>query len=125
MGVNIHLVLLTKEELDQRDDKAKLLNGEKIDFVDVVHDDYKSFWISPRDWFFESFLERKLTWGTSAIYKKQDLLNMLPQAREYLNDPEEEFDQETIAAIRADYLELEIKLCEFNEDTHVLIGSKC
>lgn len=125
MSVNIHLVLLTKEQLDQRDDKEALLAGEKIDFSDIVHEGYKTFWISPRDWFFEDFLERKLTWDTGAIYQKQDLLNMLPKAREYLNDPENEFDASTIAAIRADYLELEISLLNFNEDTHVLLGSKC
>lgn len=125
MSVSIHLVVLTKEQLEQRSDCKELLAGEVIDFSDIVHDGYKTFWMSPRDWFFEDFLERKLTWGTGAIYQKQDLMNMLPQAREYLNDPENEFEEDVIASIRADYLELEIKLLNFNENTHVLLGTKC
>lgn len=125
MSVNLTFHLLTKDQMAKHYESEVLLAGGKGDFCDVVHENYQGLWISPRDWFFEDFLEPKLRWGEAAIFTKQALLDMLPKARDYLNDPEEEFDKETVAAIRADYLELEIELLKLDESVHTIIGYKC
>jgi len=125
MSVNITLLLVTKEQMANQYEADKLLAGEAIDFSDVVHEKYPTFWMSPRDWFFEDYLKPRLTWGNAAIFTKQALLDMLPPARAYLEDPENEFEDSTIGYIRADYLDLEIKLLALDESAHTIIGYKC
>lgn len=125
MSVNFSMHLLTKEQLKANYDHDVLVAGGAGDFTNVVHDNYPNIWISPRDWFFDKFLERSLRWGESGIFTREGLLAMLPKARAWVKDPENEIEDDTISYVLASYLELEIELCKFNPDTHVIIGTKC
>jgi len=125
MSVEHYIRIATKEQFAKQHDREKLLNGEVTDFANIVHADYKVDWISPRSWFFEDFLELKLNWGEGRLIPKQAWLEALPKAREWVKDPANEIDEEDVAYVLEKYNELERLLGDFNEETHVLITTKC
>lgn len=122
MATSLHIALLTKEQFANQYQREKLEDGGSTDFSNVVHEGYENFWIGPRLWFHEEFMAKPFVWGMSRIITKDELLKMLPPAREYLNNPEESFEADVIASVLSDYQELEDKLNVLNEETHVLIG---
>lgn len=127
MANHVTLYIVPVEEFDKHPEANALKEKVEVDFSEIIHEGYTQFWSSPRTWFFEDFLGKKLKWGTAYLFTKQELLNMLPEARLYvkpevINEETDEFEPDTVAYVLKSYDELEAALNTFNEDTHVLVG---
>lgn len=122
MAANVYFSAPTKEQLAAHYKAADFAAGVPVDFVDVVHEDYPRFWISPRAWMINDFLVPKAPYQHAVIYTKQALLDMLPQAIEYVKDPDNDIDEESLVSILKDFDRLKEKLDAFDETTHTIIG---
>ena len=122
MASNLSLLILTKEQLGVQYEHEKLEAGNTTDYCNLVHEGYPWFWMGPRIWFHEQFMSKVFSIGDARIVPKGELLKMLPLARNYVKNPEEEFEPDVIESVLNDYNMLEMALSTFNEDTHVLVG---